>query len=62
MFKKKALPAVLAMASLAGVAIDAHAEISANAALVSDYRFRGISQSNDCLLYTSDAADDRYKV
>ena len=47
MFKKKALPTALVMASLAGVAIDAHADISANVALVSDYRFRGISQSNE---------------
>lgn len=47
MFKKKVLPAALVMASLATVAIDAQADISANAALVSDYRFRGISQSNE---------------
>jgi uncharacterized protein (TIGR02001 family) len=47
MLKKKILPVALVMASLAGVAIDAQAEISANAALVSDYRFRGISQSNE---------------
>jgi uncharacterized protein (TIGR02001 family) len=46
MLKRKFLPAMLVFASLAGVAIDAHADISANAALVSDYRFRGISQSN----------------
>ena len=47
MFKKKVLPAALVMASLATVAVDAQADISANAALVSDYRFRGISQSNE---------------
>ncbi len=47
MFKKKALPAVLVLASLAGVAIDAQADISANIALTSDYRFRGISQSDE---------------
>lgn len=47
MFKKKALPAALVLASLAGVALDAQADISANAALVSDYRFRGISQSDE---------------
>ena len=47
MLKTKALPAALIMTFLAGVAIDVHAEISANAALVSDYRFRGISQSNE---------------
>jgi len=47
MLKKKSLPALLVFASLAGVAIDVHADISANVALVSDYRFRGISQSNE---------------
>ena len=47
MFKKKVLPAARVMASLATVAVDAQADISANAALVSDYRFRGISQSNE---------------
>ena len=47
MLKKNALPALLVMASLTGVATDAHAEISANVALVSDYRFRGVSQSNE---------------
>ena len=46
MLKKKTLPAVLVLASVAGIATDVQAEISANAALVSDYRFRGISQSN----------------
>ena len=45
MLKKSALSAALALASLAGVAADAQADISANVALVSDYRFRGISQS-----------------
>lgn len=47
MMKTKALPAALLLASLAGVTSDVHAEISANAALVSDYRFRGISQSDE---------------
>ena len=46
---KKALPAAIAVSLLAGVAattVQAN-EISANVALVSDYRFRGISQSNE---------------
>ena len=47
MLKKKVLPAALVLPLLAGVAIDVHADISANAAIVSDYRFRGISQSNE---------------
>ena len=47
MLKKNVLSAALVVASLAGVAVEAQAEISANAALVSDYRFRGISQSNE---------------
>ena len=47
MIKKYVLTAALALVSLAGIATEAHAEISANAALVSDYRFRGISQSNE---------------
>ena len=47
MLKKYVLSAALALASLAGIATEARAEISANAALVSDYRFRGISQSNE---------------
>lgn len=47
MLKKKVLPAALVLASLASVAIDAQAEISANVGLVSDYRFRGISQSDE---------------
>ncbi len=46
MLKKTALPTALVLASLAGIATDVQAEISANVALVSDYRFRGISQSN----------------
>ena len=47
MLKKTVLSAALALAFLAGVAIEAHADISANVALVSDYKFRGISQSNE---------------
>ena len=47
MLKKSVLFASLALASLAGVAVEAQAEISANVALVSEYRFRGISQSNE---------------
>jgi len=47
MFKKNVLSAALAVTALAGVATEAQAEISANVALVSDYRFRGISQSNE---------------
>jgi len=46
MLNKKALSAALVVASLAGMATEAQAEISANVALVSDYRFRGISQSD----------------
>ena len=47
MLKKKTLPAALVLASLASFAVDVHADVSANVALVSDYRFRGISQSNE---------------
>lgn len=47
MYKKFTFTTALALASLAGLATDVQAEISANAALVSDYRFRGISQSNE---------------
>lgn len=46
MLKKKFLFAALAFASLAGFTTQVQAEISANVALVNDYRFRGISQSN----------------
>ena len=46
MLNKKALSAALVVASLAGMATEVQAEISANVALVSDYRFRGISQSD----------------
>ena len=46
MFKKSVLAAALTVASLAGFAIEVQADISANVALVNDYRFRGISQSN----------------
>lgn len=45
---KKVLPAVVAASLLAGAAVTVQAnEISANVSLVSDYRFRGISQSNE---------------
>ena len=47
MLKKNVLSAALAATALAGVVTEARAEISANVALVSDYRFRGISQSNE---------------
>ena len=45
MLKKNVAFAALILAALVGFTIDAQAQISANAALVSDYRFRGISQS-----------------
>lgn len=45
MIKKTVCSAAIAVAIVAGVPIEAQAEISANVALVSDYRFRGISQS-----------------
>lgn len=44
--KKTVLSAALAVTALAGMPTEAQAEISANVAVVSDYRFRGISQSN----------------
>ncbi len=46
---KRALPAAVAASLLAGAAATTvqAGEISANVALTSDYRFRGISQSND---------------
>ena len=47
MLNKNVLFASLVFASLAGIAIEAQADISANAAVVSEYRFRGISQSNE---------------
>ena len=48
MLNKKLLPASLAAAVLAGAVSTAQAapEISGNVALTSDYKFRGISQSN----------------
>ena len=49
MLKKKICLAALVLAPLASFTTPAHAEISANVALVSDYRFRGISQSNEDL-------------
>jgi uncharacterized protein (TIGR02001 family) len=49
MLNKKLLTAALATALLAGAAASAQAEIeiSGNVALTSDYKFRGISQSNE---------------
>ena len=47
MLKRYVLPAVLALAALVGVVAEVQAQISANIALVSDYKFRGISQSNE---------------
>ena len=50
MLIKKMLPAAMATALLAGGVVNqaqAEVEISGNVALTSDYRFRGISQSND---------------
>jgi uncharacterized protein (TIGR02001 family) len=45
---KKVLPAVVTASLLAGATVTVQAnEISANVSLVSDYRFRGISQSNE---------------
>lgn len=41
------LASLLVGATLASAAPESHADISANVALVSDYRFRGISQSNE---------------
>jgi uncharacterized protein (TIGR02001 family) len=48
---KKVLPAALAASVLAGAAATTAqaAEISANVALTSDYRFRGISQSDESI-------------
>ena len=48
MMNKKLLPAAVAVALFAGVpAMQVKADIEGNVALVTDYRFRGISQSND---------------
>jgi uncharacterized protein (TIGR02001 family) len=47
MLNKTLISTALALASIAGITPEAQADISANAAVVSDYRFRGISQSND---------------
>ncbi len=48
MFNKKLLTAALATSLFAGAtAVQADMEISANVALTSDYKFRGISQSNE---------------
>ncbi len=49
MLTRKLLPAAVGVALLAGASSSAMAapEISANVALTSDYRFRGISQSNE---------------
>lgn len=47
MLKRNVLSTALVLASLAGAITEAQAEISANVALVTEYRFRGISQSNE---------------
>ena len=50
MLTKKLLPAAIATGLVAGFTVpaaQAEMEISGNVALTSDYRFRGISQSND---------------
>ncbi|MCP4044365.1 MAG: hypothetical protein GY732_00065 [Gammaproteobacteria bacterium] len=47
MLKKNVLSTAIMITALAGMATEAQAEISANVALVSEYRFRGISQSNE---------------
>ncbi len=47
MLKKRFLSTAIALASLAVVTTDVLADFSANVALVTDYRFRGISQSNE---------------
>ena len=47
MLKTYILPAALAFSALVGVVTEAQAQVSANVALVSDYKFRGISQSNE---------------
>jgi uncharacterized protein (TIGR02001 family) len=48
MLNKKLLPAAVATTLLAGaITAQAAPEISANVALTSDYKFRGISQSNE---------------
>jgi len=48
MLNKKMLPAVLATSLLAGAsAVQAEMEISGNVAITSDYKFRGISQSDE---------------
>lgn len=48
MLNKKLLPAALATALLAGATVaQADMEISGNVALTSDYKFRGISQSDE---------------
>ena len=48
MLNKKLLPAALATSLLAGASVaQAEMEISANVALTSDYKFRGISQSDE---------------
>lgn len=47
MLKISTLAGLLAAVALTGFAVETHAQLSANVALVSDYRFRGISQSNE---------------
>ena len=52
MLNRKLLPAAIATGLLAGAAVpaaQAEMEISANVALTSDYRFRGISQSDESI-------------
>jgi len=52
MLNKKLLPAAITTALLAGAAVpaaQAEVEISGNVALTSDYRFRGISQSDESI-------------
>ncbi len=47
MLRTSTLAGLLAAVALTGFALETHAQLSANVALVSDYRFRGISQSNE---------------
>lgn len=47
MLNRTLISTALALTALGGAIPEAHADISANAAVVTDYRFRGISQSNE---------------
>ena len=47
MFNKKIVTAAVAAAMMAGVGVAQAAEVSGNVALTSDYKFRGISQSDE---------------